>query len=106
MARRTPKTLEQSEEDTLWAALHSGPAPFVNRMGVNPLDLGVRLSFAEQFPLDDPPTIHWRGGVTLSDWHAYQLWQLLGNLKIVQDVDSRIRAQAFNQEPGGGSTDT
>jgi hypothetical protein len=73
-----------TEEEELWHALWDGPAVSINRMGVNviPEFGGVKLSFAEQY--SDAGPVKWRAGVVMSEWHAYQLWELLGRMEPVQ----------------------
>lgn len=91
------------EERQLWITLHHGPALTVNRMGIRviPYNGGVRLSFAEQY--EDGP-VFFRTGVVMSEWNAYQLWELLGGTDVVKQwIDSQAAAAAATVEADDGT---
>src|SRR5690606_23520214 len=100
--------LQDISDRELWLGLFKGPAVAANRMSVfhTANNGGVRLSFGEQY--DNAAPVEWRAGVVLSEWHAYQLWELLNNSVVVQHWKREVeemQAASATVPPGAGIGD-
>jgi hypothetical protein len=89
------KEIPQSE----WEMVFSGPAPVINRMHVNNLQAGMRLTFSEQYSDVVPPVF--RAAVFLSYDDAEALRNLLDRqLSTLQKVEIHLDKDGNIVQPG------
>ena len=92
-------TDHEAQERRAWLAFYGGPASGANRVAVNVVSGGsVRVSFAEQYDEQADPA--YRAAVLLSDFTAYELWKILGQMEPVKHHISQAENAAVSDPVG------